>query len=105
MNPVSGANSTARARVSASMVPQTLAAITHPFCGRASWRRTICGGQRRSYADRRAGNWNKLSFCWGMSRSCDRTISWVGQDLKNAVNDALVLSWSVDVELHLRDPP
>src|SRR2546429_1563924 len=29
-----GANSTARARVSASMVPQTLAAITHPFSGR-----------------------------------------------------------------------
>ncbi len=29
-----GANSTARARVSASIVPQTLAAITHPFCGR-----------------------------------------------------------------------
>jgi hypothetical protein len=29
-----GANSTARARVSASIVPQTLAAITHPFCER-----------------------------------------------------------------------
>src|ERR1700722_13827774 len=23
----------------------------------------------RRYADRRAGNWNKFSFCWGMSRS------------------------------------
>jgi hypothetical protein len=29
-----GASSIARARVSASIVPQTLAAITHPLCGR-----------------------------------------------------------------------
>ena len=31
----------------------------------ASWRRTICGARQRSYADRRAGSWNKFSFCWG----------------------------------------
>jgi hypothetical protein len=26
-------------------------------------------GRRRSSAGRRAGSWNKFSFCWGMSRS------------------------------------
>ncbi len=24
--------------------------------------------RRQSYADRRAGNWNKFSFCWGLSQ-------------------------------------
>jgi hypothetical protein len=37
--------------------------------GSASWRRMICGGRQRSCADRRAGNWSKLSFCWGLNRS------------------------------------
>jgi site-specific recombinase XerC len=36
--------------------------------GSGSWRRMIFGARRRSYAARRAGNWNKFSFCSGMNR-------------------------------------
>src|ERR1700747_186967 len=47
-----GASSIARARVKASIVPQTLAAITHPLCG------------RRAGASRRENDRAALSNLW-----------------------------------------
>jgi len=71
--------------------------------GSESWRRTIYGARRRSYADRRAGNWSKIQFLLG-HESILTTERYLGceQDLKNAVNDALVFERGLDIEPYVR---
>jgi integrase len=45
-----------------------LVVSTQRRSGSASWRRTICGARRRSYAARRAASWSKLSFSWCLNK-------------------------------------